>query len=91
MPENRVEAVTVANAAENARLAAVTHQPAEGGWAPPGWMPIAVGLGAAVLVAVGDVLLAGPITLAILGATVLKAAGAFLAGYFGTKSAGPRK
>ncbi len=87
--ENRIDPVTVANAAEDKRLAPI--EPGQGGWVPSWWMPLAAAVGSAMLGSIGLAVTAlGGTVWTILGGA-LTAAGIGLAGFFGTKSAGPRK
>lgn len=93
MPENRIERTTVANRAEAARTATITHQPAEGGWAPAPWVPLVAAVAGGAMTAIGALLVAGTVVagpVATLVGTGLVGAGTALAAYFGVKSAGPR-
>ncbi len=89
MPDNRIETTTVANAAENARLAPV-HEPGAGGWVPPAWAPFAVAVGGGISAALVPLLLTLG-TPGLVAAAVLGGASAGAVGFFSTKSAGPRK
>lgn len=82
MPENRIDPVAPPIVAVN--------KPAQGGWAPPPWAPAAVAVYCGIAASVAPLLLAlGPG--GIIGAAILAGSAAGLGGYFGVKSAGPRK
>lgn len=89
-PGSRVAQVTPATAAENARLASIG--PAAGGWSPGHLVPLLVAIAVGVLGSVGTLITAGGVITggAIVGAALVGVSSA-LAGFFGVKSAGPRK
>lgn len=84
MPENRIDPTGGPIIAVN------SAKPAQGGWAPPPWAPAAVAVYCGIAASVAPLLLAlGPG--GIIGAAILAGSAAGLGGYFGVKSAGPRK
>lgn len=82
----RLSPVTVANAANNARLATVA--PADSGWTPSTWARLGIALGIGVLPAVGAALAAATITPATIIAAVFTGLAAGLATFAGLSSAG---
>lgn len=74
-----------------------TPAPGAGGWVPPAWGPIALGVGGAGITAVADLInsacvsgVCQQIAWPMLVAAFIKGLVVGAVGYFGTKSAGPR-
>ncbi len=87
---SRIQPTTVANAAENERLAPISP-PGDGGWTPSTTKRLALSVAVGVLGALGTAMAAPIIVPAALIAAMMVGAAGGIATFLGTGSAGTRK
>lgn len=84
---NRINPVTVANAAENARLASVRPKPAPSVFGPGSWVPLVSALLVGAVTAFAGILEAGgALTMGVVAWAVLRGAVLGFARFFGAKA-----